>query len=102
METDLSGYGRDGVVKFRSYLRGMETLLNEILGIVYENSDPTYEAWKRTKSAEKLLAEAHSDPTYEAWKQRVWELYFKKQAKFRSYLRGMETYLGDGIFAKET
>ena len=33
-----------------------------------QNSDPTYEAWKRMKEDPAESGGVYSDPTYEAWK----------------------------------
>ena len=57
-------------LRFRSYLRGMETMFpfpSRIFQI--ENSDPTYEAWKLVYASPFFEEKVnHSDPTYEAWK----------------------------------
>ncbi len=55
--------------QFRSYLRGMETILNPVVeGIKHLHSDPTYEAWKLEELEGLCWTVCHSDPTYEAWK----------------------------------
>ena len=38
--------------------------------LVFGYSDPTYEAWKLTRSKLNCMSRLYSDPTYEAWKLR--------------------------------
>ncbi len=57
-------------MKFRSYLRGMETRCGKHLSLLHLlNSDPTYEAWKLgSRAYPPEYKHLNSDPTYEAWK----------------------------------
>jgi len=55
------------------------------------DSDPTYEGWKRFKRNCAGFISGHSDPTYEGWKQRDDFPGPVSFITFRSYLWGMET-----------